>query len=136
MCAADLVLIFHIPLFTKWLKEVMSSGTRVLMVHDSPDDLDELMSPPGLKEAMKYADELYAQTKKICVTRDGGTELTFERGEYPVMSQWGYRTSRGISTFGGQGTSTPSPNEGSAHGTIVLRPGDIVRPFPDRRVIS
>ncbi|MGD9921461.1 MAG: hypothetical protein AB7V13_08445 [Pseudorhodoplanes sp.] len=126
LCAADLVLIFHIPLFTKWLKDVMSSGTRVLMVHDSPDDLEELMSPPGLKEAMKHAESLYAKTKKVRVTRDGGTELTFECGEYPVMTQWGYADEPGHFDLWGAGHIHTFPNEGSAHGTIVLRPGDIV----------
>src|ERR1700716_1303153 len=32
VAAADLVVIFHVPLFTKWLKEVTGGGTRVLMV--------------------------------------------------------------------------------------------------------
>jgi len=50
--AADLVVIFHVPLFTQWLKQVMDGGTRVLMIIDAPDDLEQLMSPPGLKEAM------------------------------------------------------------------------------------
>src|SRR5205823_14418881 len=27
--AADLVVVFHVPLFTKWLKEVLGGGTRV-----------------------------------------------------------------------------------------------------------
>ena len=39
---ADLIVIFHVPLFTKWLKEVMDGGTRVLMIIDAPDDLDQL----------------------------------------------------------------------------------------------
>jgi 2,5-dihydroxypyridine 5,6-dioxygenase len=47
--AADLILIFHVPLFTKWLKEVMDGGTRVLMVIDAPDDLDSSSRPKGLK---------------------------------------------------------------------------------------
>ena len=59
--AADLVVIFHVPLFTKWLKQVMDGGTRVLMIIDSPDDLEQLMSPKGLKDACKYAESLYRQ---------------------------------------------------------------------------
>ena len=90
LCAADMVLIFHIPLFTSWLKKVMDVGTRVLMVHDAPDDLAELMATPGLKEAMKYAESLYRKTKRVRVTRGDGTDLTYECGEYPVMTQWGY----------------------------------------------
>lgn len=126
LCAADMVLIFHIPLFTKWLRQVMDSGTRVLMVHDAPDDLEELMSPPGLKEAAKYAEALYAKTRKARVTRPGGTDLTWECGEYPVMAQWGRADEPGHFDLWGAGHIHTFPNEGSARGTVVFQPGDIV----------
>lgn len=126
LCAADIVLIFHIPLFTKWLREVMDGGTRVLMVHDAPDDLEELMSPPGLKEAIQYGKALYAKTRRARMTRPGGTELTWECGEYPVMAQWGYADEPGHFDLWGAGHIHTFPNEGSARGTIVFRPGDIV----------
>src|SRR5215212_1468232 len=70
--AADLVVIFHVPLFTRWLKQVMDGGTRVLMIIDSPDDLEQLMSPKGLKEACKHAERLYQKTKKVRVTSESG----------------------------------------------------------------
>ena len=35
-------------------------------------------------------------------------------------------TSPAISTIGVAATSTPFPNEGSATGTVVIQPGDIV----------
>ena len=55
--AADMLVCLHIPLFTRWLKEARDAGTRVLMVIDGPDELEELMAPPGLKEAVVYADQ-------------------------------------------------------------------------------
>src|SRR4249920_610390 len=61
--AADMLLIFHVPLFTKWLKQVTDGGTRVLMIIDAPDDLEQLMSPRGLKDACKHAEHLYRKTK-------------------------------------------------------------------------
>ena len=33
LCAADMILIFHVPLFSKWLREVQGKGVRVQMVH-------------------------------------------------------------------------------------------------------
>jgi 2,5-dihydroxypyridine 5,6-dioxygenase len=85
--AADLLVIFHVPLFTKWLKQVTDGGTRVLMIIDAPDDLEQLMSPPGLKEACKHAEALYRKTRKVRVTSAAGTDLAYECGEYPVMTQ-------------------------------------------------
>jgi 2,5-dihydroxypyridine 5,6-dioxygenase len=124
--AADLVVIFHVPLFTKWLKQVMDGGTRVLMIIDGPDDLEQLMSPKGLKEAMKYAEGVYRQTRTVRVTSEAGTDFTYECGEYPVMTQWGFADEKGHFDHWGAGHIHTFPNEGSARGTIVMQPGDIV----------
>jgi len=126
VCAADLIVIFHVPLFTRWLKQVMDGGTRVLMIIDAPDDLEQLMSPPGLKAAMKHAESVYSRTKTVRVTRDDGTNLTYSRGEYPVMTQWGYADEKGHFDHWGGGHIHTFPDEGSANGTVVFSPGDIV----------
>lgn len=124
--AADMVVIFHVPLFTKWLKQVMDGGTRVQMIIDAPDDLEQLMSPPGLKEAVKYADSLYRRTRQVRVVSEAGTDLSYDCGEYPVMSQWGYADEKGHFDHWGGGHIHTFPNEGSARGRVVIQPGDIV----------
>ncbi|MGE3986556.1 hypothetical protein [Pseudorhodoplanes sp.] len=124
--AADLLVIFHVPLFTKWLKEVMDGGTRVLMIIDAPDDLEQLMSPPGLKDALKHAEERYRKTREVRVISDAGTDLTYSCGEYPVMTQWGYADEPGHFDHWGGGHIHTFPNEGSARGTVVIQPGDII----------
>ena len=123
---ADMLVCLHIPLFTAWLKEVMEGGTRVLMIIDAPDDLEQLMAPPGLKEAVKHAHQRLAQTREMRIVSDAGTDLTVKCGEYPVMSQWGYADERGHFDHWGAGHVHTFPNEGSANGTVVVQPGDIV----------
>jgi 2,5-dihydroxypyridine 5,6-dioxygenase len=124
--AADMILIFHTPLFSSWLKDVRDAGTRVMMVIDSPDDLFELQSPPGLKEAVLHAHERLAKTKKVRVTSKAGTDLTYACGEYPVMSQYGYADLPGRFDHWGAGHVHTFPNEGSASGQVVIETGDIV----------
>jgi 2,5-dihydroxypyridine 5,6-dioxygenase len=124
--AADMVVVFHVPLFTKWLKEVMQHGTRVLMIIDAPDDLEQLMAPAGLKEAVLHADRRLAATRKVRVTSDAGTDLTYDCGAYPVMSQYGYADAPGRFDHWGAGHVHTFPNEGTANGTVVFQPGDIV----------
>ena len=126
LAAADIIVIFHVPLFAKWLRVVMDNKVRVLMIIDAPDDLEQLMSPPGLKEALKHAEGIYQQTRMVRVTSDAGTDLSYERGEYPVMTQWGYADEPGHFDHWGGGHIHTFPNEGSAHGTVVFQPGDIV----------
>ena len=124
--AADLIVIFHVPLFTKWLKEVMNGGTRVLMIIDAPDDLEQGLSPPGLKEAVKHADARLAKAREIRVINEAGTDFTYKCGEFPVMSQWGYADEKGHFDHWGGGHVHTFPNEGSANGTVVFQPGDII----------
>lgn len=124
--AADVIVIFHVPLFTRWLKDVLVAGKRVLMIIDAPDDLEQLMSPPGLKQAMKYAEQRYAKTQEVRVVSDAGTDLRWRCGEYPVMTQWGYADEPGHFDHWGAGHIHTFPNEGSANGTVVFSPGDIV----------
>lgn len=126
LCAVDMVMIFHIALFTGWLKQVRAAGTRVLMVHDAPDDLDELLPPPGLKAAVQYSESLYKATRKARVTRAGGTDMTWECGDFPVMAMWGQADEPGRFDIWGAGMLHTFPNEGSARGSVVIEPGDII----------
>jgi 2,5-dihydroxypyridine 5,6-dioxygenase len=126
LSAADLIVIFHVPLFARWLRVVMERKVRVLMIIDAPDDLEQLMSPPGLKEAMKYAEGVYRATREVRVVSDAGTDLAWSCGEYPVMTQWGYADEPGHFDHWGGGHIHTFPNEGSAHGRVVFSPGDIV----------
>jgi 2,5-dihydroxypyridine 5,6-dioxygenase len=126
ICAADMAVIYHVPLFTKWLKTAREAGTRVLYVGDAPDDLERLISPPGLKEAVLHAEAKYKKAKQVRVTSDAGTDLTYRVGEYPVMSQYGFCESPGRYDRWGGGLIHTFPNEGSSNGTVVLQPGDIV----------
>jgi 2,5-dihydroxypyridine 5,6-dioxygenase len=123
---ADMLVCMHVPLFTKWLKEVRDAGTRVLMIIDAPDDLYELMSPPGLKEAVVYAGKRLERAKKMRVVNDAGTDLTVELGQYPTMIQYGFADEPGRFDHWGGGHVHTFPNEGSANGTVVIQRGDIV----------
>ena len=126
LSCADLIVIFHVPLFARWLKTVMDKSVRVLMIIDAPDDLEQLMAPRGLKDAAKYAEGLYRSTKKVQVVSDAGTDLTWTCGEYPVMTQWGFADEPGHFDHWGAGHIHTFPNEGSATGAVVIQPGDIV----------
>ena len=126
LAAADLLLCLHVPLFTKWMKTVRDAGTRVLMIIDHPDDLADLMAPPGLKDAVVYSGKRLEDTKAMRVVSDAGTDLTVECGEYPTMIQYGFADAPGRFDHWGGGHVHTFPNEGSANGAVVVQPGDLV----------
>jgi 2,5-dihydroxypyridine 5,6-dioxygenase len=123
---ADLLICLHIPLFTKWLKEARDAGTRVLLVIDGPDELAELMAPPGLKEAVIHAGKRLEKAKRMRVKNAAGTDLTVQLGEYPTMIQYGFAEAPGRFDHWGGGHVHTFPNEGTANGTVVFQKGDIV----------
>lgn len=126
LMAVDMVLIFHVPLFSKWLRDIQAKGVRVQMIIDAPDDLCQLQSPPGLKAAVLHAHSLYQKTREVRVTSKAGTDLTYRCGEYPVMSQYGMADEPGRFDHWGVGLLHTFPNERSAQGRVVIAPGDIV----------
>src|SRR5258707_6488183 len=71
--SADILVCLHIPLFTRWLKEARDAGTRVLMVIDGPHELETLMAPPGLKDAVGDAGERLPPAQTMRITRTRGT---------------------------------------------------------------
>src|SRR5205807_1745418 len=103
-----------------------SAGTRVLMIIDGPDDLERLMSPPGLKDAVLHAEQRLARARVMRVVSDAGTDLSVQCGAYPVMAQYGFAELPGRFDHWGAGMVHTFPNEGSAHGVVVLQPGDVV----------
>ena len=126
LCAADMLVCLHVPLFTKWLKQVRDTGTRVLMIIDHPDDLEQAMAPPGLKQATIHAGKRLEEAKTMRMFNDAGMDLTVELGEYPVMIQYGFAEEPGRFDHWGGGHVHTFPNEGSANGTVVISPGDFV----------
>jgi 2,5-dihydroxypyridine 5,6-dioxygenase len=124
--AADMLVCLHVPLFTRWLREVRDGGTRVLLVRDHPDDLEQCQSPPGLKEAVLHAAERYKAAKTLKVVSDAGTDLTVSLGEYPINKQYGIADEPGHFDHWGSGLVHTFPNEGTANGRVVITPGDII----------
>jgi len=124
--AADMIASCHLMLFTKFMREVRNGGTRVLQIRDTPDMLDQLMAPKGLKEAVVHAGNRLRNAKEMRIISDAGTDLRVSLGEYPTMIQYGYADERGRFDHWGAGHVHTFPNEGSANGTVVIQPGDCV----------
>ena len=123
---ADLIVVFHVPLFARWLKDVRDAGARVLMIIDAPDDLEQLLAPEGLKEGVLQAHKRLEKARHARLSSAAGTDLQYRCGDYPVMSQYGYADLPGRFDHWGAGHVHTFPNEGSANGRVVVQPGDMV----------
>ncbi|MSQ72795.1 MAG: hypothetical protein EXR27_16110 [Betaproteobacteria bacterium] len=122
---ADLICAFMPPNFSRWQQVVRDAGARVLSCISHSDELAQLISPPGLKEAVLHAAKRWGSAKKLRLTSDAGTDMTWTRGEFDVKVQYGFADEPGRYDQWGAGHITNFPDEGSANGTVVLAPGDM-----------
>jgi 2,5-dihydroxypyridine 5,6-dioxygenase len=126
--SASLLCPFFPPNLSPWLAECRKAGARVLSITDRPDQLKRLQSPDGLKEAVVHAAARYAATKRVHVTSEAGTDLIFERGA-PQWSElrgyYGRADEPGRFDQWGMGMVADFPDEGTANGTVVIKPGDV-----------
>jgi 2,5-dihydroxypyridine 5,6-dioxygenase len=121
---SDLVLVFHVSLGAPWMQRARKKGVRFLMVLDGPDELERLMSPVGLKEAVTYTRDLIARSKELQVLSDAGTNFVAKLGELKTLCQYGFADEPGVvDTWGGAHASTWA-NPGSCEGTVVVQAGD------------
>jgi len=110
-------------------EEVMKAGARILYVVEPPDALVRLIPTEDDKRRVRVAEACIRKAKSMHVTSAAGTDLRVQVGEYPILSEWGYSDEPGHWDHWPAAFIATWPNELSAQGSIVLRPGDIIFPF-------
>jgi 2,5-dihydroxypyridine 5,6-dioxygenase len=131
--SADLLCTFFPPNLSPWLAECRQGGTRVLSVTDKPEQLKRLEAPGGTKEAVLHAARRYAAARTLRLTNEAGTDLTWRRGD-PKWSElrayYGYADVPGHFDQWGMAMVADFPDEGTANGVVVIKPGDLwILPF-------
>lgn len=110
-------------------EEVMRAGARILYVVEPPDALVRLIPTEEDKRRVRAAEACIRKAKSMHITSKAGTNLHVQVGEYPILSEWGYSDEPGHWDHWPAGFIATWPNERSAHGSVVLTPGDIIFPF-------
>jgi 2,5-dihydroxypyridine 5,6-dioxygenase len=129
MKAADIVVDLLFLLFTEAQREVLRSGTRMLLVYESPEVLARVMPSVEDRRRVLAARDTYAKGGEIRVTSKVGTDLRARIGDYPITAEYGFVDEPGRWDHWPSGFVARVPNDGSAEGTVVLAPGDILLPF-------
>jgi len=129
MKEADLVIDLVFLLFTPAQREVLKSGTRMLLAYEPPEILARVMPSLDDRRRVLAARDAYLAGKEIRVTSAAGTDLRARVGDYPITAEYGFVDEPGRWDHWPSGFVARVPNEGTANGTVVLAPGDIVLPF-------
>lgn len=131
---ADIVIDLMGMLFSHEQNEICGAGTRMLFVHEPFDILVQNFPTPELRRRVEYGEALLGAAKTMHITSDYGTDVTYELGQYRVMTQYGYTDTPGRWDHMGTGQVLSQGIDGKVNGKVVIMPGDVIVAFKNRHV--
>jgi 2,5-dihydroxypyridine 5,6-dioxygenase len=124
--AADMVVDLVFLLFSDEQKEVQAAGTRMLLCVEPLDVLARLFPTDDLRHRVEASEEILARARTLHLSNEAGTAVTYELGQYPVLTEYGYTDEAGRWDHWPSGFLFTNGNDGGVNGKVVLAPGDIV----------
>ena len=128
---ADLVIDTIFLLFSKEQLEIQASGTRILLCIEPIEHLRDMFPTPALRERVEYGEQLLERASELRFTNAFGTDVTYQLGAYPVITQYGYTDTPGRWDHWPSGFLFTGGKDDGVNGKVVLAPGDIIFPFKD-----
>lgn len=129
MKAADLVIDLLWLIHSPAQKDVLASGTRMLLAYEPPEVLARVMPSEDDRRRVLAAREAYSRGKRIRITSKAGTDLAADIGDYPITAEYGFVDQPGRWDHWPSGFVARQTNRDTARGKVVLAPGDIILPF-------
>jgi 2,5-dihydroxypyridine 5,6-dioxygenase len=128
---ADLVIDTMFLLFSKEQLEIQAAGTRVLLCIEPVEHLRDMFPPEGIRERVEYGEGLLSTASQLRFTNEYGTDISYELGAYPVITQYGYTDTPGRWDHWPSGFLFTGGKDDGVNGKVVLAPGDIILPFKE-----
>src|SRR5215212_240764 len=125
----DLVVDTIFLLFSPEQHEIQQAGVRVLLCIEPVEHLREMFPNRRLRERVEAGAELLRDAQSLRFTNKHGTDVTYDLGTYPVITQYGYTDTPGRWDHWPSGFLFTGGSDEGVNGTVVLGPGDIVFPF-------
>lgn len=127
--ASDLVIDLMTLLFSPEQHDILKSGTKILLAVEPPEVLLRMVPTAADRERVLAGVALLKSGREMHVTSAAGTDLRLPYGEYPVTAEYGFVDEPGRWDHWPSGFAFTWPNEGQAHGRIVLAKGDVLLPM-------
>ncbi len=116
-------------LFSREQAEIQAAGVRILRVMEPFHVLKQMFPTEDLRRRVEYAKGLLEKARQLRFTSAAGTDIVYQLGQYPVMSEYGYTYEPGRWDHFPSGFSFTQGNDGGIDGVVVLQPGDILCAF-------
>jgi 2,5-dihydroxypyridine 5,6-dioxygenase len=126
---ADMVIDLMFLLFSPEQLEITNSGTRMLLVIEPVEVLTRMFPNAELRRRVEHGEGLLKKAKKMHITSPAGTDVVYELGQYPVITEYGYTDTSGRWDHWPSGFLFTQGRDDGVNGTVVLDRGDIVCAF-------
>lgn len=127
--SADLVIDLMFLLFSPEQIEITDSGTRMLLVLEPVEVLSRMFPDTDLRRRVEHGESLLKKARRIHITSPAGTDVTYDLGQYPVITEYGYTDTSGRWDHWPSGFLFTQGKDDGVNGTVVLDRGDIVCAF-------
>ncbi|MDV8071352.1 leucyl aminopeptidase [Rhodococcus sp. IEGM 1366] len=126
---SDMLIDLTFLLFSKEQFAIQDAQTRILTVVEPANLLARLMPTPELRERVEVGAEILAKAHAMRITSPGGTDVTYQLGVYPTVSEYGYTDTPGRWDHWPSAFVFTGGADAGVDGTIVISPGDVLLPF-------
>jgi len=116
-------------LFSPEQIEITGSGTRMLLVLEPVEVLSRMFPTERLRRRVEHGEALLKKAKKMRITSAAGTDVVYEFGPYPVMTEYGYTDTPGRWDHWPSGFLFTQARDDGVNGTVVLDRGDVICAF-------
>jgi 2,5-dihydroxypyridine 5,6-dioxygenase len=125
----DLVVDTVFLLFSPEQMEIQESGTRVLLCIEPIEHIEAMQPSVRLRERVEAGAEILGKAKTLRFTNEAGSDVTYQLGTYPTMTQYGYTDTPGRWDHWPSGFLFTGGADDGVDGKVVIAPGDIIFPF-------
>lgn len=125
---ADIMIDTMFLLFSKEQLEIQAAGTRILLCIEPLDLLQRLFPLPEIRARVEVGEELLNKAKTLRFTNDAGTDVVYQLGAYPVMTQYGHTDTPGRWDHWPSGFVFTGGADDGVDGKVVIAAGDILLP--------
>lgn len=127
--SANLVIDLVGLLFSREQNEIQAAGVRILRVMEPFHVLKQMFPTEDLKRRVETAKRMMESAKTLRFTSAAGTDVEYQLGQYPVMSEYGFTAEAGRWDNFPSGFSFTQARDGGVNGVVVMQPGDILCAF-------
>lgn len=126
---ADIVVDLMLLLFSEEQLEITGTGTRMLLVIEPMEVLRRMFPTEALRRRVEFGQQMLKQAKVMRITSPAGTDVTYQLGAYPVMTEYGFTDEPGRWDHWPSGFLFTGGADDGVDGTVVLSPGDVICAF-------